>query len=704
MAKSKKPAIRLLQGDRLLRAALPAGFARMDDHGDNCGHNHGAQPSLEGQTCRRHVIVLPGTGRKEFPLPNPEELIEVCIEFIHEAARVQRARSRARTGASDARARKTASQAVRNITLESISVFPGLDKSAPQAGLGMPGTLRKSLSGIFMRAHGGDGAAEISNINVRPHKIIPVIDETAGNKNGATLWGAAGGLASVMHDGRFEAHIAEVFDPHIGAVDWARKHMAPKYQPTVESLAMHFGKLMQLYRESLPSVMHALAAQYRDASEDQLIDAAVSIINRQLAEILYILAIWTDSFAQQRDGKYSQLLHVVFTLEQCFRLFTTGDPKGGCDADCQEKVKNQTLHVGDVFMARFGPNGPATIPGARGPVGAHAIEVPHDEREIIALMLPVYLHEFRHDYYADVVGLPEQMAAAVIAAIDKAAAEGKFNFKSDTINLGGQKVPTLALLKQIIVQTLSETDADIGGGMLLNGPAFLYSLIAVFSAFNAKGQDIFKVNRLLRSSSRFGVSEEDELVIAPHMPDYPRAFFAAAALDCIGFTAEADECRTLATQAAGEPVPTVVTWSNNDPESKFKFKIQIPFADLIQLAPVVADAIINSKLECLGGLSTGQLVNWTRHRQEKVDILTRLLMEGKSEIPADMGDVFAPMVSAAAITAYWGLVKSGRRPAIAIPLVEGAARKMLDQVRMRFNEPRPVDPEEVTVAKPADSK
>ena len=40
---------------------------------------------------------------------------------------------------------------------------------------------------------------------------------------------------------------------------------------------------------------------------------------------------------------------------------------------------------------------------------------------------------------------------------------------------------------------------DIAGGMMLSGPAFLYSLIATFSAFNCKGQSIFDVPALLRA-------------------------------------------------------------------------------------------------------------------------------------------------------------------------------------------------------------
>lgn len=667
--------VKLLEGDRLIAASKPNAVSFSEDCAEDCDHSE-HDGDKDGSSCRRHIVRLPGHGRQKFPMPTDDEVVDACREYIQEVARLQR--QRAASSGDKPRKRKSGIKALQQRALR------GVERARPAKALRMPGTLKQGLSGIYQRmASPADAAA------VNPRKLIPVIEHPVGFRQGdPTLWSTAGGLAEELHDGRFEHHIAEVFDPHIGAIDWARHHLAAKYQPTVESLSEHFRELVGLYRRTLPSVMHSVAAQYPDAHEDQIIDAAVSVINQKLAEILYILSIWTDSFVQQRDGKYRQLLHVIFTLEQSFKLFNP------------PHAKTQTLHVGDVFMARFGANGPATIPGARGPVGAHAIEVPHDEREIIMIMLCVYLHEFRHDYYADVENLAEEMARAVLEAIDRDDKAGRYKFSKKTIKLGNQEVPTLALLKQIIIQTLSETDADVAGGMLLSGPAFLYSLIATFSAFNCKGLSIFNVNNLLRSRNRFAVSEDNDLVFAPHMPDYPRAYFAAAVLDLLKrktdtdttTAPEGDECRRIADQASGDPIPKMVTWVNADPKSKFKFKIEVPFSDLIQLAHTVAGAIMHSKLPCLGGMSTFELVNWNEMRQGKVDRLAAQLMAGKSDIPAGMGDVFATYVAAAAITAYWGLCKAGMRPRLAIARVESAARKMMDIVRERVNEPIPVDP------------
>lgn len=643
--------VRLLSESKLASMAYPRTLAAslLKAHGD------------DGSTCRRHLIVLPGTGRSEFPFPSKDELVEACLHYIAEVARIQRRRARAARSEGQpnegSRGRgHTHRHDVRPLDIGELSS----NRLSNHEGLDQ---LLQHMDG----SKSGAPAPAAPSVAVKPLVPAPA-PKAKENPNGATLWAAAGGLASIMHAGRFEAHIAEVFDPHTGTLDWARRTLSAKYQPTVESLSAHFDKLTELYREALPSVMHALQAQYRDAGEDQLIDAAVRVVNQQLAEILYILSIWTSSFAQQRDGKYEQLLHVNFTLEECLRLYSRG-------------ISAKTLHTGDVFMPHFSADGPSTIPGARGPVGAHAVQVPHDERNIIALMLPIYLHEFRHDFYADVEGLPEQMSAAVLRAIDTAYKAGKFKFSADKIKLGKQTVPTIDLLKQIYVQTLSENDADIAGGVSLGGEAFGLSMISVFSAFNSKGENIFETDVLLRNHNRYAVTEEGDLVFAPHMPDFARAYVLAAGLDTYGFHDAAENCRQLAVQAAGLPVPKSIIWFNGDPRSPFKFKIEVPLEDIIQVAPVAADAIINAKLECLGGVSNGELVNWNPKRQAKVERLSNLLMEGKSEIPSDMGDVFATYVGAAAVRAYWYLCRGGEQPRAAAATVEGAAREMLTTLR-----------------------
>ncbi|MBX9685147.1 MAG: hypothetical protein K2X27_00520 [Candidatus Obscuribacterales bacterium] len=660
-SKSKPAQLKLLDGQRLIDSSLP--LRHITCAGDLKAVHRVLHAHEGGQICRKPLIVLPGTGRKTFKLPSVQEIISVCVQYINKAAVEKRAREEAAARNSGGR-RKTKE--------DDDSVNEPSIKAILESG---------SMASIVPLVHSGG--------------IAPV------NTHGGTLYLAAGGLAECMYDGRFEEHLAPIFDPPQGTEDWAAKHMPAKFQETVESLRYHWQEIYKLFvgdedisrshvSGALPSVMHAVSANFPGAGEDEVIAAAVSVICKALAQIMSVLQMWDSSFVQQRDGKYTELMYMTYTLEQCFKLMTQG-------------VETMVMHVGDVYMPRYSGGGPATIPGARGPLHAHLIEVPFNMRRSLITNMPVFTHEFRHDVYADVPNLPVQMAQAVLESIDRHA---PYDFSSETIKLGGQEVPTLDLIKQIYIQTLSETDADIAGGVLLTGPAFGFSLISVFSALNSMGENILNADVLLRHGSRYAVdldNGEPELVFAVHMPDYPRAYVVAAALDNLGFEAAAKELRIIADQAAGDEKPTMVTWTNGDPSDKrFKFKIEVPFADLIKVAPAVVDGIINSKLECLVGRSMKDLVFFDAHKQTKVEELAKLLEQGKWEFPEGFGDVFANYVAAAAITAYWNLCKAGARPRSALAQVEACARKMLDEVVKRgassvpTTPPAPQDPAPTT--------
>ena len=232
-----------------------------------------------------------------------------------------------------------------------------------------------------------------------------------------------------------------------------------------------------------------------------------------------------------------------------------------------------------------------------------------------------------------------------------------------------------------------EIDADISGGVLLTGVAFLYLVILSFSAFNARGRTVESTPRLLRTGSYYELVPDEKtgavaLEFFPHPPDYIRAHIVAAALDEIGFKAEANECRTLADIACGDPLPEVVKWY--DSTGKSKLVIEIPVADIKAVAPIVAKALIRTPLKSLGNVATGDILNWDKKRQAKVDKLAELLMQGRSDIPESLGDVYATYVAAAAALAYWGAVGAGQRAKLqAVPMIEKNALAMLATIRER---------------------
>lgn len=672
-------------------AQVGDGVIMVTEHDQNCQHEEGEH----GGSCRRHAVVVPGMGRPDYPFPSPDQLVTQAVAYFNALAReYQKAGRPLPFGQTDEDAAAAQSEFI-----SFVRTVVGTKHPASLLARSYVKTAAKSKGGIDT----GALAAMPKLPKVPVHSLIPMADGvTQSHTDVVVLRVGAGTLAEIMHLGRFKATIARQFDPFKGAVTWALNNMPEKFHTAAASLLDQLAKLEEVYSEALPRVIQFLSAQYPKASEEELLNAAVQVLNEQLAQILYVLSIWTDSFAQRRDGMYKQLEYVTFTVEQSLSLFRTGDVKGSCDEECQKKVKTHAFHVGDVFMARFSDQGPATIPGrSAGPIGAHAIEVPFDEKDVMVIYLPLYLHEFRHDYYHDVEGLEQSMLEVVVNAVQEDHKAGKYKLSSETLKLGKQEVRMIDMLTQICAQTLGETDADVAGGISLSGDAFAYSMLATFSAFNMRGASPFGVNRMLRSGSYYAIGEQGELAFEPHMPDYIRAYFVAAALDAVGLKESADEIRRLADGAAGLPLPKFVTWRNIDPQSKFKFDIKIPMSDLKQVAPSVVNAILHAKLPALGGVSTSQLVNWNPKRQEKVDALVALLMAGKSDIPWEMGDFWAPYVAGAAIKALWGLWKHGNVPPMhAAAMVEANARLMMDQVRVKHEEMQLTGVTPMPVAKP----
>lgn len=685
-----------------------SGLANVHTHrnGPACTHPDNEHDS---NCCRRHAVVLPGVGKKDYPFPTTDELVAQAIAYFNALARAYERQGKKLVIGRQSEDTGGTNRLVDEDVAESEgheSFFAFVERHGlPQLPVNRNQMRRaRRLRNSIMRTMSTDEGREIlkSGLGSLAGRLkddsLPSLTGETGPAVGPTLRIAAGTLAEIMHVSRFKSVIARQFDSLKGACNWALENMPEKYQATALSLKDQLEKLEEIYAEALPRMIQFLGAQYPKATEEELLSAAVSVLNEQLAEILYVLSIWTDAFGQQRDGMYKQLLYVIFTVEQAFFLNRTGDINGKCDEECQKRVKSHAFHIGDVFMARFGDQGPATIPGGRGPVGAHAIEVPHDEADVIVIFLPLYLHEFEHDYYNDVEGLPENTTMVVVQALQKAYKEGRLKFEQESITIGKQTVRMIDIVTQVYAQTLSETDADINGGVAHTGEAFGYSMLSTFTAFNIRGVNPMNADKMLRNGSWFAIGQGGELAFEPHMPDYLRAYVVAAEVERCGFPAAAQDIRAQA-DGAGSVVPDVIYWRNIDPKSPFKFRIEVPCAALKAAAPIVVEALRTTPMEALGGVSWQQLVNWNARRQEKVEVLIKLLMAGKSDLPTDIGDVWAPYVAAAAITAVWRLWRDGKQPMLSVAMVEGAARRMLDQVRAQHDERLTAD-EQASVAVP----
>ncbi len=75
---------------------------------------------------------------------------------------------------------------------------------------------------------------------------------------------------------------------------------------------------------------------------------------------------------------------------------------------------------------------------------------------------------------------------------------------------GLREITTLNLLIKLFIDTIGEVDADISGGVLLCGPAYLYNMLSTFAAMNSQEKGIFNTEQLLRTQSYYELSDDSK--------------------------------------------------------------------------------------------------------------------------------------------------------------------------------------------------
>lgn len=606
-------------------------------------------------SCCSHIVIIPGCGDTNYQFKTVDETVSsVQRRFKEKFGKIEKTENNdIRTGTRDPGNIETDGRGrVVSRRAGSLSSLTMLQDQVHRAKA-LRGRAGKEAAGMLLNENTGvDG----------------------------TLWVASHGVWQKFDDGRFDAIVLQRFGPLMGPLNQARKNAEPKYQPVVESLDAQLNKLRTIYKSSIPRLVSWLSAQNPRVSEEQLLKAVMETLDEEMSEILYVLSIYTDAFAQHFSGLYPQLQAVTDCLEDGFRLFETGDLLGS--TGCRPKLKCVKFKTGNVFVVRLGFDGPATIP-ARGPIGAHAVEVPANESSIITIMLVLYLHELRHDLFADVEGLSEELAEVVAKAIKHAAEKGEFSFTELEIKIGRSKVSIVDLFVKLFSDSIGEIDADISGGILMSGWAYLLNMLMTFVALNCRNTGVFKSKKHFEAEGEYVLTSQPDGSVAldfeEHPPDYVRAYLSSFALQMLGFAHEAEYCRKRADQSVGFKIPQHIIWTDGARKSKMQVKIR--WADLIQVLPVVAHAIMFSPLKSLGGLKQVDVVNWTRHREKKVQTLAKLLAAGKSDLPPGLGDIYTTYIAAAATHAYWNLSKGGVLPHPAMERVESAALEMIAKLR-----------------------
>jgi len=604
--------------------------------------NKKSEPGHEHHT---HVDGA-GTGTNDYPFPSPDVLVDRAIKRLARAER---------------RAKKRMKKAGKDFAPSS-SFISATTENGVAGKIVVP-----SIAGVLP-------AGETKET------YIPGKDLLAG----------ADGMQAMMMSRMFDGYYEERFADKIVISDWGILNLQGKKHDAAVSLSRQLGKALDAYKQALPKLTTKLAKMNPKAPVQAVIAKAVELIDQELARILYILDIYCESIKQVRDGRFTQQLTATETFfEDAFRLYFGGDlhcqPDGTAGA---QQLPSSTYKIGAAFMARVTASGLATIPGAKGPVGVNALQLPFEMLDILTLVLPLLGHEARHNVYHDVIGLEEEMLEAVEKAIRADHAAGLIKFEKDEIALGDQKMPTLELVVKLMKDWLSEIDADVVGGVLFSGPVFGTNMIMSFPAMMVRDGQVSQKTKLLRTESRFDLIPQADgstgLVFEEHPVDYVRAYIVAAALAEIGFADEAKKLRELADFAVGDELPKEIVYK--DAESKKadgsdSLVIKFSTADLLAVAGSVAKAIIRTPMKSQLGKSCGDLVMWNSKRQGKASMLAGLLAQGVSTLPTDQGSIFATYVGAAAALAYLQLVHEGKMDAVsAAKLVNDAALKMIVQV------------------------
>lgn len=289
--------------------------------------------------------------------------------------------------------------------------------------------------------------------------------------------------------------------------------------------------------------------------------------------------------------------------------------------------------------------------------------------KIIAFVKVIFAHEFMHDIFADIQGkkggpsledeLREVIDRALVTAFKKKEGErGRLKLSSTHIMVGETKVKTIDIMRRIFADTLNEMNADISGGILLTGPAFLDCMIVTFKALYGPVLRRYGRDNKFPNETIYTADEEGRIEMEAHLPPYIRAKLLRFPLQYLGFKKEAKKYSGLTDQATElDEMPKVATWF--DAEGRYP-NIDVPCVDLEAAGPIVAKAIMNTKLTSLKGRSMKQLLNWTRDRQEeKVDILVKIMIGELTMDDLPEGSIYVTYVAAAVPLAYRRLVEKG---------------------------------------------
>jgi len=333
--------------------------------------------------------------------------------------------------------------------------------------------------------------------------------------NGASL------IQHLMIQRQWDSVLESFFGNMDRVAEQGVQQLPAKYKPKLEDHLRQLGLLRQQVLDAFPKVVKGLAEKNPGVPMQDLMEHAVELIAQELRQLLQVLALYTTTIQQYLSGNWSKMLHAINAyMESLFHL-------------CQA-LKLNSFKVGDVVLTGFLGGGLGTIPAGKGALQLHLLLVQIDMQDWTGPAIPLFGHEWEHQAFHDIPGLEEETPKVVGEAIEEMVKSGGVNLASQKTKLGRNTVSTLALIVKLITDCIGEIDADIVGGVLLHGPAFLFTMMYSFPAMLIRGGAIQDAKKLLRTDSVYTLHDAGDgkmqLEFELHPADWIRVYIVAAAL------------------------------------------------------------------------------------------------------------------------------------------------------------------------------
>ncbi|MBS2004682.1 MAG: hypothetical protein JST44_24445 [Cyanobacteria bacterium SZAS LIN-5] len=551
-------------------------------------------------------------------------------------------------------------------------------------------------------------------------------------------------MANALTRDMFVSVVHEWFDPDLVIVTRDKPQLPSETGEICDSLRDQILKLQTKVPDWLQAVMQSIYKKFPDATTGQVFVAAVQLITNQLKPILSTIQLWTTGFRQWMNPALQPRLKIIRAmLEQKLFLVLTGNLKlDAVDGPVKQQIPTIKVTVGDVIIpVLIGPfdSGPAVIPatGAVGPRGGHIAFVQTNFLNTLGTSDKPYDHEVGHLVVGCVPGFAPEFGGMVRALIDGAYKSGKLKLSSEFTNLGGQKVPTVELLKKVFLNQLHELLADLFGSLIGGSPAFAPAYAYFIGAMTAMALgDMTKVDHIMGNASSYrliaGPDGTATIVLEPHPQDIVRAgeWQAETAIET-DFRDTAKWLRDMVAKESGTPRPKTVVWHGSQSDdggedeehdesgeqamadrrgrskrkagSRGKSKsnprdgngsrnlarvkepelplVSVTVADYAAVCKLLVPHLLNTPAKCLNGLSLKKLVCLTPVMMErKVNPLKELLKQGIGKLPDSEHHYFFHHITSAATIAFFELVAEGMDPEEALALVNRAAESMMAEL------------------------